>query len=156
MEMKLVEFVLTDRSTRFMSLSEIPIALGWDVSEDCIRDAVGRQGFQPRHARVKPLLNEKRRRERLKWCQERLDWDIPRWHSLLWTDETSMQVLGVKNRPPVRPRYVGNRHCAGVGQECYYYVRCRRCMPVLGGGPIYQKQVPKADRKSGKVGVVLA
>ncbi len=29
-------------------------------------------------------------------------------------------------------------------------------LPVLRGGPIYPKQVPKADRKSGKVGLVLA
>jgi hypothetical protein len=30
---ELFEFILTDCSTRFMSLFEIPYVLGWDVSE---------------------------------------------------------------------------------------------------------------------------
>jgi hypothetical protein len=83
MEKKLVEFVMTDRTTRFMSLFEVPLTLGWDVSEGCICDALRRQGFNRRHARLKPLLNEKHRRERLKWCRERLHWDIPKWRSVL-------------------------------------------------------------------------
>ncbi len=89
-----MEFILTNRSTWFMSLFEVPIALGWDVSEDCVRDTLQCQGFNRRHAQVKSLLNEKHRRKRLKWAQERLHWDIPKWRSILWTDETAMQVLG--------------------------------------------------------------
>jgi hypothetical protein len=94
MEKKLVEFILTNRSARFMSLFEVPIALGWDISEDCVRDALHRQGFNRRHARIKPLLNEKHQQECLKWAKERLNWDIPKWRAVLWTDKTSMQVLG--------------------------------------------------------------
>jgi hypothetical protein len=40
MEKRIVELVLTDRLTRFMSLFEIFLALGWDVSENCVRDAL--------------------------------------------------------------------------------------------------------------------
>ncbi len=41
-------------------------------------------------------------------------------------------------------------------RSCDYFLFNKSTKVVLGGGPIYQKQVPKADRKSGKVGVVLA
>jgi hypothetical protein len=94
MEEELVKFISSNRSTRFMALFEVPIALGWDVSEDCVRDALRRRGFHRRHARIKPMLSEKHRQERLKWAQERLNRDINRWRAVLWTDETSMQVLG--------------------------------------------------------------
>jgi hypothetical protein len=93
MEKELIDFIITDCSTRFMSLFEIPFARGWDVPEGCIRDTLRRQGFNRRHARVKLYLNEKHRRERLKWARKRLYWDIPKWRSFLWTEETSMQCL---------------------------------------------------------------
>jgi hypothetical protein len=50
MEEELVKFIISNHSTRFMVLLEVPIALGWDVSEDCMRDALRRQRFHHRHA----------------------------------------------------------------------------------------------------------
>jgi hypothetical protein len=94
MREKLVEFVLTDRSSRFMPLWEIPVHLDWDVSEDLIRAALDKEGLHRRHARIKPFLSEAHRQARLEWCRERLGWTVEQWRSVLWTDETAMQVLG--------------------------------------------------------------
>ncbi len=76
MEEELVKFIISNRSTQFMALFEVPITLAWDVSEACVRDALRLQGFHRRHARIKPLLSQKHREECLKWASEKLDWDI--------------------------------------------------------------------------------
>ncbi len=83
MEKKLVKFILTNHLSHFMLLFEVPMALGWDVSEDCMCDALRCQGFNQRHAHIKPLLNEKHQQERLKWAKERLNWNIPKWRAVL-------------------------------------------------------------------------
>jgi hypothetical protein len=83
MEEELVKFITSNRSTRFVALFEVPIALGWDVSEDTIHDTLRRNGFHGRHAQIKPLLSQKHRQERLKWARERLDWDLEKWRSVL-------------------------------------------------------------------------
>jgi hypothetical protein len=94
MRKKLVEFILTDCSTCFILLLEVPFALGWDVSEGCICDFLRHQSFNLCHLRIKPFKNNKYHHDCLQWAWERLDSDIPKWHTILWTEEMSMQCLG--------------------------------------------------------------
>jgi hypothetical protein len=84
---------LTDHSTCFISLFEIPFAFSCDVSKGCIHNALCHQGFNRCYAHLEPLLNTKHCREHLKWAQEKLDWDTLKWQSIFWTDKTSMQCL---------------------------------------------------------------
>ena len=42
----------------------------------------------------KPALNDKQRGNRLKWCQERVDWTPDQWRSVIWSDESRFMLVG--------------------------------------------------------------
>jgi hypothetical protein len=47
---------------------------------------------------IKPGLTKKQMAERLKWCLEHKDWTLEDWKNVIWTDETSVQLGGVRGR----------------------------------------------------------
>jgi transposase len=48
----------------------------------------------------KPLLNDRQREQRLKWCTERRDWTVRKWRSVIWSDESRFTIF--KNDGPGR------------------------------------------------------
>ena len=70
-----------------MPYVQIPPRLNWDVSGTTVKNALEKEGFHRRIARVKPVLTEENRKIRLKWAREHLNWTRAQWDSVLWTDE---------------------------------------------------------------------
>jgi hypothetical protein len=94
MNVTLKRFVTASRQNWFLPIWQIPRKLGWNCSEECVRQALKELAFHKRSARVKPFLNEKHRRARLQWVRDRLHWTKYDWRCMLWTDKTAMQCLG--------------------------------------------------------------
>ena len=69
----LVEYVCASMRNRQMPYCQIPLTLGWNVSEDAIRRALKSQGFSRHDARRKPPISEVNRVRRLNWAIEHLD-----------------------------------------------------------------------------------
>ena len=57
---------------------------------------------------VKPLLNDRQRKNRLDWCLERKDWSIRKWENVIWSDESRFTIF--KNGPNYVWRTPGTRH----------------------------------------------
>ena len=66
---------------------------GVEVSTKTIRRNLHKLGIHSRVAAVKPLLSEKQREERLKWCLEKRSWGIRKWKSVIWSDESRFTVF---------------------------------------------------------------
>ena len=60
------------------------------------------QGMIGRIAVRKPLLQPVNKQKRLKFAQERVDWTIDQWKSVLWTDESKFELFGSHRRQYVR------------------------------------------------------
>ena len=41
----------------------------------------------------KPLLNDRQREQRLKWCTERRDWTVRKWRSVIRSDESRFTIF---------------------------------------------------------------
>lgn len=63
------------------------------VSDRTVREYLHRDlEYKRCVARKKPLLNEKQRSNRLKFCKKYLEWDLERWKTVLWSDEAQFEV----------------------------------------------------------------
>lgn len=51
--------------------------------------------FRSYKARPKPLLNERHRKNRLKFCKKYRNWNEEDWKKVLWTDEATFFVTGM-------------------------------------------------------------
>jgi hypothetical protein len=47
---------------------------------------------------MKPDLTKVQMKERLQWCIYYKDWTLEDWKNIIWTDETSVQLGGVRGR----------------------------------------------------------
>ncbi len=91
---RIVEFITQNASTRQMAFWEVGRALGLNVSEETIRDAVLREGLSRRVAHVKPFLSEWSQLRCLSFAEEHFSWSDNTWGRVLWTDESAMHILG--------------------------------------------------------------
>ena len=69
---ELVDYVSSSSKTRRMPYPEIPRRLDWTVCGATIRNALNKEGFHRRIARVKPVLTEENKKARLNWAREHL------------------------------------------------------------------------------------
>jgi hypothetical protein len=59
------------------------------------------EGYGSYKRTVKPGLTIENKKARLKWCLEHSKengWDLERWKNVIWTDETSVQLGGVRGK----------------------------------------------------------
>ena len=70
----------------------IPEELG-DVSVRCISDHLAKDlKYKSYRAKVKPLITEKNRKDRLSFCREYRGWSLGQWRAVLWSDESTFSV----------------------------------------------------------------
>uniref|UniRef100_A0A3Q2CFB6 Tc1-like transposase DDE domain-containing protein n=1 Tax=Cyprinodon variegatus TaxID=28743 RepID=A0A3Q2CFB6_CYPVA len=73
-------------------------ASGINVHASTIRRNINRHGIHGRVARRKPLLSRKNKAARLKFAREHLDKPEAFWKSILWTDESKIELFGHNHR----------------------------------------------------------
>ncbi|CEP15350.1 hypothetical protein [Parasitella parasitica] len=70
------------------------VAGGVEMSLSTFRRRMLDLGFSSYSPARKPALSERHRLNRLKWCEERVNWTIDQWKSVVWSDESRYTVVG--------------------------------------------------------------
>ena len=65
-------------------------------------------GLHSQIAAKKPLLKDTKKQKRLAWAKKQEQWTLDRWKSVLWSDESKLEIFGSNHRVFVRCR-VGER-----------------------------------------------
>jgi transposase len=79
--------------------SEVSAIPGWQVvSPSTVYRVLIEHGYGVYKRTVKPRLTKEQMEERLKWCLEHAHWTLEDWKNVIWTDETSVQLGGVRGR----------------------------------------------------------
>ena len=78
--------------------SEVSETLGQPVSVSTVYRALKEHGYGVYKRTVKPGLIKEQIKERLDQCLEYKDWTLEDWKNVIWTDETSVQLGGVRGR----------------------------------------------------------
>jgi transposase len=98
---KLKDIVINNnRNSAELIQREFTIESGKKVSTKTIRKNLHELKIYSRIAAVKPLLSEKQRLRRLKWCNQRKHWTIKNWKTVIWSDESRFTIF--KNDGPGR------------------------------------------------------
>jgi hypothetical protein len=71
------------------------------------------QGYSSCKQTVKPGLTDAMKKARLLWCLERKDWTLEDWKKVIWTDETSVALGGIRGKRRVwrTPEETHHPHC---------------------------------------------
>uniref|UniRef100_A0A8C5PFK5 Transposase Tc1-like domain-containing protein n=1 Tax=Leptobrachium leishanense TaxID=445787 RepID=A0A8C5PFK5_9ANUR len=78
--------------------------VGTEVSAQTIRRTLRNEGLHARTPRRTPLLSPKNKKSRLQYAKGHVDKPQKFWDSVLWTDETKLELFG-----PMDQRYVWRR-----------------------------------------------
>uniref|UniRef100_A0A8C5LRU1 Transposase n=1 Tax=Leptobrachium leishanense TaxID=445787 RepID=A0A8C5LRU1_9ANUR len=78
--------------------------VGTEVSAQTIRRTLRNEGLHARTPRRTPLLSPKNKKSRLQYAKSHVDKPQTFWDSVLWTDETKLELFG-----PMDQRYVWRR-----------------------------------------------
>jgi hypothetical protein len=79
--------------------SEVSGTPGWQpVSASTVYRVLKEHSYGVYKRTVKLGLTKEQMQERLKWCLEHKDWTLEDWKNVIWTDETSVQLGGVRGR----------------------------------------------------------
>uniref|UniRef100_A0A8C5MW04 Transposase n=1 Tax=Leptobrachium leishanense TaxID=445787 RepID=A0A8C5MW04_9ANUR len=78
--------------------------VGTEVSAQTIRRTLRNEGLHARTPRRTPLLSPKNKKSRLQYAKSHVDKPQKFWDSVLWTDETKLELFG-----PMDKRYVWRR-----------------------------------------------
>uniref|UniRef100_A0A8C5QAX1 Transposase Tc1-like domain-containing protein n=1 Tax=Leptobrachium leishanense TaxID=445787 RepID=A0A8C5QAX1_9ANUR len=78
--------------------------VGTEVSAQTIRHTLCNEGLHVRTPRRTPLLSPKNKKSRLQYAKSHVDKPQKFWDSVLWTDETKLELFG-----PMDQRYVWRR-----------------------------------------------
>ena len=83
------------RTSAKMSVADLASS-GVDVSRNTVVRALHRGGLQGHRPRRTPLLKERHIKARLKFAREHLKGKDEFWKSVLWSDETKLDLFGHK------------------------------------------------------------
>ncbi len=73
---------------------EVESQTGVTISHDTIRRTLQRNGMHGCHPRKKPLLKPRHKKAHLEFARAHADKDEDYWDSILWSDETKINVFG--------------------------------------------------------------
>ncbi len=94
-ERLLMRRVEENRHASSLQLSkEVESQTGVTISHDTIRRTLQRNGMHGCHPRKKPLLKPRHKKARLEFARAHADKDEDYWDSILWSDETKINVFG--------------------------------------------------------------
>ncbi len=94
-ERLLMRRVEENRHASSLQLSkEVESQTGVTISRDTIRHTMQRNGMHGCRPRKKPLLKPRQKKARLEFARAHADKDEDYWDSILWSDETKINVLG--------------------------------------------------------------
>ncbi|KAL0155598.1 hypothetical protein M9458_049861, partial [Cirrhinus mrigala] len=98
---------------------------GTSASVATVRRALNNQGLHGRTPRHTPLLTSRNIRSRLEYARRNLDKTTESWETVLWTDETKLELFGHMDQ-----RYVWRAKGQAYGQK--------KTIPTVkhGGGSI--------------------
>ncbi len=95
---KISKALLISQNTRHASSlqlsKEVESQTGVTISRDTIRRTLQRNGMHGCHPRKKPLLKPRHKKARLEFARAHADKDEDYWDSILWSDETKINVFG--------------------------------------------------------------
>lgn len=96
--------ISTDRDDRTLlrlavnnrRLSSSKLAQMWTIRAHkmTILRRLRQSGVRARTPRKKPLLNIEQRRKRLVWAKEHIEWTEEQWKTVLWSDESKINLFG--------------------------------------------------------------
>lgn len=69
------------------------VATDKEVSTRTIRRSLHELGIHSRIAAVKPLLSQKQRIDRLRWCKRKRNWSVSDWKTVIWSDESRFTIF---------------------------------------------------------------
>ncbi len=94
-ERLLMRRVEENRHASSLQLSkEVESQTGVTISHDTIRRTLQRNGMHGCHPRKKPLLKPRHTKAHLEFARAHADKDEDYWDSILWSDETKINVFG--------------------------------------------------------------
>ena len=136
-------------SDREVTLEELQSRLPIEASTATISHELHNLEYSKRMAVKKPFINEKHRKDRLRFAREHKDWTLDQWRKVIWTDESSIEI----------GKDVGARKAWRKPHEKYLKAclrpthRSGRTSLMVWGGITYGKKtkltlLPKGKRKS--------
>ena len=96
-----LKVVLQNSTTRGFSCKTIGKEVarqGFQVAPRMIWKILTQAGYSQCKLTVKPGLNKENKLARLAWCLEREHWTIEDWKNVIFTDETTVQLRGIRGK----------------------------------------------------------
>ncbi len=100
------------RKTRSEIAHEWRSATGINASPWTISGRLKKLGFKSRVAAKKPFTSPANIAQRVLWCKEHRGWTLEQWETVLWSDETSVQLH------PTRPKRVWRTKNERLQPDC--------------------------------------
>lgn len=125
----------------FISSSKLQNELNLEISCRTIRRRAVEGGFKSFRAAKKPFISERNRRARLEFAQEKINWTVGKWKTVLFSDESKFNLKGsdgmkTVRRPPnerFNPRFCKTTYKHGLGSIMVW-----GCFSGQGIGPIHK------------------
>ena len=81
------------RATSRMLKRDFEDATGVHISSKTVRRRLVKAGLTGCVAAKRPMLTAVHRKRRLDWCRERKDWTADQWKKILWSDESTFELI---------------------------------------------------------------
>ncbi|EIE89149.1 hypothetical protein RO3G_13860 [Rhizopus delemar RA 99-880] len=69
-------------------------SLGYSISKRSVRRLLRKIGFKSGIKKYKPFISYTNQKKRLKWCRDKASWTVEDWKSVIFSDETKINVWG--------------------------------------------------------------
>ncbi|KAG0753690.1 hypothetical protein G6F18_012590 [Rhizopus arrhizus] len=69
-------------------------SLGYNISKWSVRRLLRKLGFKSGIKKHKPFISYTNQKKRIKWCSDKASWTVEDWKSVVFSDETKINVWG--------------------------------------------------------------